>query len=1770
MAEIPGYKLLRLLQTTSSHLLFRAVREADQRTVIVKTPRTEHAGPRERARYEREHRVLQRLQGTPGVPSVLGYEVIKESPVLVQEDVGGLALSELQEQPLEASRLLSLLLPMLDTLAEVHRRGVIHKDITPSSILLSEDGRVWLVDFGLATLQQVEHVEAAPAALAEGTLAYMSPEQSGRMNRAVDYRTDFYSLGVTLYQLLTGQLPFEGRDALEWIHAHIARKPVPPHLRMDSVPPMLSAVVLKLLAKPAEERYQSAEGLKADLERCQEGLRRGQLEEFPLGQRDFPRRFQLPQKLYGREAEIEALRDAFERVVRAEHPEWLLVSGYSGIGKSSVVNELHRPVLQRRGFFVSGKFGQLQRDVPYDTLAQALRALVRQVLAGSTEEVEAWRHRLLEAFEGQGQVLVELVPPLEQVVGPQPPVPELPPTETRNRFTRLFQRLLGVFSTAERPLVLFLDDLQWADPASLKLLQHLILHPDTPPHLLIGAYRDNEVSASHPLAQTVEEVRKAGGRLTDLRLGPLSLSQTRQLVSEALPGAAPALVEPLAGLLQEKTGGNPFFLLQLFQTLAQEGLVARGPQGEWRWDAEAVRARGYSDNVVDFMAGRLRQLSVEAQEILRLAACVGSAFGLETLALVSRQDVLEVERRLEPVLQEGLLVQTAPQHYRFLHDRIQQAAYSVIPENERRAIHLELGRLLWARLSPEQLHEQLFDVVGHLNAGAAMLEDPEERSRLARLNADAGQRAKASTAHRSAIGFFTMAFQLLPGDPWRSDPELAFSLRLEQARSESASGNLAEARRLIEELLPRAPTPQHLAAASKLKTELLLATGQARAATACLLKCLERFGVYIPAAPTWEEAVAARQEVEAMLGDRPIESLLELPPLTDPEMKTVVDVLVALISPAFFTHENLLALQLCQLVSLTLRHGNTAASALGYAWYGLVTGSRFGDYRRGYEFGRLARAMLERYPGPTYRARVLFILGQMSAWVLPLPVARELYQESFQTAVQGSDFQTANFCCVMLGTLPIFTGAELAQVEQAAASAKDFPRKVNFQSGQDFIQILQCFVQQMRGLNESFSSLSGEGCPEKYFESPKSTNLAPQDCWYAITKLRSRYMCGAYEEARQAAEQVRPLLWALLGRIHVLDYHQYRALALAACYREAPVLRQAEYLEHIQQHQAQLAQWAGNCPETFRSSERMVTAELERLRGRAQEAMQAYEDAIQAARAHGLIQNVALASELAARFWKERGYPTIATSYARQAREAYGQWGAEGKVRHLDEQWPHLAELPTGRQHLSYDTGPGQLDALSLVKAQQAISSEINLDRLVATLVRMALQSAGARRGALILSHGEELVVKSLVDASGREIWTGSGPPTVDELPWTVLAYVNRTGEHVLVDDTSRSHPFSSDRFFAQSRARSLLCLPLRNKQTVHGLLYLENSLTTGAFSPGRIALLQHLASHAVISLENARLYAEVQQAEAALRRANEALEERVEERTRELKQAQAQLVETARLAGMAEVASNMLHEVGNTLTSLVVATEQLGSEVADSRVDRVAQLAALLEEHHAHLADFLTQDPRGAQVVPYLSRLASKLKQERASFQESIQEMSRNVERVRDIVRLQQTHARSTLLLEECSLADVVEEALRLQLGPLQQTGVRVVKELEPLPRLKVDRHRLLQILLNLLSNARQALESSAPRERLLKLRLRKDEEWVYIQVHDNGQGMTPETRSRLFNHGFTTRKHGHGLGLHSSALAAQLMGGQLTLESPGLDQGATATLTLPMSGPEKLLAQA
>jgi predicted ATPase len=921
---------------------------------------------------------------------------------LVLEDPGGAPVDRLLGLPLEVSHFLGIAIPLTGALRQVHERGLMHKDIKPANILVdAASGRVWLTGFGIASRLPREHQAPAPPEVIAGTLAYMAPEQTGRMNRSVDSRSDLYSMGVTFYEMLTGHLPFTAADPMEWVHCHIARQPVPPSERVAAIPGPLSAIVIKLLAKTAEERYQTAAGVEADLRHTQaEWESYGRIDPFPLGADDISGRLLIPETLYGRDREIDSLIAVFDRAVVQDTTELVLVSGYSGIGKSSVVNELHKVLVPPRGLFASGKFDQYKRDIPYATLAQAFQSLVSSLLSQGGAELGQWRDSLTEALGPNGQLIVSLVPELELVIGKQPPVADLPPQDAQNRFQMVFRRFLGVFARKEHPLALFLDDLQWLDTATLDLLEHLVTHPDVRHLLLLGAYRDNEVSPSHPLLRTLETIRKAGAEVQEIVLTPLGLDDVGQLIADALH-CDPERVRPLAQLVQEKTGGNPFFAIQFFTALAEEGLLAFDPVTRaWQWDMERIRAKSYTDNVVDLMAGKLRRFSSTTQEVLKQLACLGNVAPIATLALIHGTTEEAIHAALWEAVHAGLVFRE-DSAYKFLHDRIQQAAYTLIPEEHRAEVHLRIGRVLLASMTQDDLAEHLFDVANQLNRGAALLVDRDEKAQVATIELRAGRKANASTAYASACTYLSTGMTLLGREGWLSHYELAFGLRLECAECEYLSGNFDEAERLISELLARAASKIDKAAAYRIKIDLHVLKSENPKGVESALECLRLFGIEMPAHPTREQVDAEYEKVWNSLGERSIESLIDLPLMTDPEMQAAMRVLSVLFAPAYFTDINLVRLHLCHMVNVSMKYGTTDASAQAYSWFGTTLGSAYRRYIDGYRFGKVACELVEKYQFLACRAKTYFPMEMVVLWTQPIETALDYIRAAFRAGVEA-------------------------------------------------------------------------------------------------------------------------------------------------------------------------------------------------------------------------------------------------------------------------------------------------------------------------------------------------------------------------------------------------------------------------------------------------------------------------------------------------------------------------------------------------------------------------------------------------------------------------------------------------------------------------------------------------------------------------------------------------------------------------------------------------
>ncbi|HTP62615.1 MAG TPA: AAA family ATPase, partial [Burkholderiales bacterium] len=1196
------------------------------------------------------------------------------------------------------------------------------------------------------------------------------------------------------------------------------------------------------------------------------------IEAFSLGEHDTPDRLLIPEKLYGRAREVETLLAAFDRVVESGTPELILVSGYSGIGKSAVVNELHKALVPPRGLFASGKFDQYTRNIPYASLAQAFQSLVRSLLSKSAAELDGWRHALLEALGPNGQLMVDLMPELRLIIGDQPPVPELEPQQGQRRFQLVIRRFIGVFAQPAHPLALFLDDLQWLDAATLDLLEDLLTQPDLRNLMLIGAYRDNEVSAAHPLMRKLDAIKAAGGKVAQITLAPLTRKHLGQLIADALRCGAERAA-PLAQLVHEKTGGNPFFAIQFLSSLAEEEMLTFDHDAAcWSWDLKRIHAKRYTDNVVELMVGKLTHLPAETQKALQLLACLGINAEIGIISIILETAEAQVHAVLWEAARQEFVVRLADA-YQFIHDRVQEAAYSLIPDARRAEVHLRIGRLLAARTSPEKRGEVIFGIVNQLNLGAALITTEAEREQVAALNLLAGRRAKQSTAYASALSYLAAGRALLPEDAWERQYELVFALELSGAECEFLASEQAEAETRLAGLARRAANLLDLAAVTQLRVELFTTLGQSDRAVGICLDYLRHVGIAWSAHPTREEA---RKEFEGMrqqLGERPIEALLDLPRMADPGAGAVMDVLTAVASPALFTDENLLSLVFCRMAQLSLEHGNSDGSCLAYVWFGMFLGSLFGDYKTGFRFAQLGLHLVEQRGMDRFKARVYMMVGSLVIpWTKPIRTGRSLVRRAFDVAQESGDLIYAAYSRTHFVAHLLASGDPLGEIQQQAEAGLDFARQARFGLVADRIAAQLQLIRTLRGLTPIFGRLDDAGFDEKQFERHLHEDPCPAivACRYWIRKLQARVFASDDAAAIAAAEQAERLLWTSPSFFELAEYHFYAALAYAALCDAAPAPERSRHLEVLAAHHRQLQQWAENCPENFENRAALVGAEIARLEGRDVDAMRLYEQAIRSARENGFVHNHALAYELAARFYAALGLEKIAQVYLRDARYGYLCWGANGKVRQLDQLYPYLREEERAPASTStIGTPVEQLDLATVIKVSQTVSGEIVLEKLLDTLLRTAIEHAGAARGLLVMARGAEprIAAEARIDGGTLAVRLCDEPMTAAMLPEAVLHYVLRTRESVILDDAAAQDLFAADPYIRQRQARSVLALPLLTQANLIGALYLENNLAPRVFAQARITVLKLLASQAAIALENTRLYREVAEREAKIRR---------------------------------------------------------------------------------------------------------------------------------------------------------------------------------------------------------------------------------------------------------------------------------------------------------------
>ncbi|MCI0691834.1 PAS domain S-box protein [candidate division KSB1 bacterium] len=1500
MRLIPGYQIVQELHRGKRRIVYRARREHDDKPVIIKTALDDFPEAVDIAGLKREHEILQHLQ-IDGIARLYGLERQHDRLALILEDIGGEPLRSLiDSKEIDLTASLKIGIQLCNILATLHQNNIIHKELTPANIFVNlQTNQVQLIDFSVASRLPQESQKISHPNLLEGTLAYMSPEQTGRMNRAMDYRTDFYSLGVTFYEMLTGRLPFYSDDALELVHSHIAKIPTLPHEINLNVPRAVSDIVMKLLAKTAEDRYKSAFGLKADLEVCwAQWQARGKIEGLVPGLKDFSDRFQIPQKLYGREPEIAVLLSAFDRVAQGA-TEIMLVSGYSGIGKSALVNEVHKPIVRQRGYFITGKFDQFKRNIPYSAVIQAFQELVRQLLTENETQIVAWKDKLTQALGANGQIIIDVIPEVELIVGKQPALPELPPAESQNRFNLVFQRFIQVFTQKEHPLVIFLDDLQWADSATLKLLQVLTTDPNIHYLFLLGAYRDNEVSAAHPLTLTLAEIEKAGAKLNNITLAPLHLSHLNQFIADTLR-CETEKSRPLSELVLQKTAGNPFFVTQFLKALHQEKLLEFDyRRGHWQFDLELIQRVGMTDNVVELMAGKIQRLANETQHVVKLAACIGNQFDLKTLAMVNEKALHQTANDLWEAVHEGLIIPIgneyglihadepngAAVYYKFLHDRVQQAAYALIPDDRKKAVHLKIGQLLLANTNEFEREEKIFDIVNQLNHGLELLTEPQNRRELAALNLAAGKKAKSSTAYQAALGYHKTGINLLTEQHWEFDYDLLLALHIGAAECEYLCGNFAEAEAAFDHVLFKART--RLDKANVYNLKLLQYESMSRYHEAIRLgsEALALFGLAISEGTAQIQAALDIEldAINALIGERSIAALIDMPMMQDPEMRMVMKLLTNLHTSCFLSGDKpLTLLNTARMVHLSLAHGNSEESAYAYMLYASMhVVPVMEDYAAGYEFGLLAQRVNGRLHDPAIRAKVLMNFAwAVSLWRRPMAESIPIGREAFHLGNDTGMFVEAAYALFNDCWFALLSGSDLETCRRTCRANVDYTKRIkmhHFAVGAP--QIILQWGLALQGLTESPTVLSDADFDEEAFRQ----NYQGQtlfEMFHFDAKLAILYTFEEYHAALEFAGKAERVIKDFGGTIWDALRVYYHALTLTALFTALPPEKRPEVETNLESCNARLRKWAENSPQNFKAQHLMVSAELCRVRGQDAEAMNLYEAAIAAAANQECPREGAQANELCAKFWLRRGQRQIAAVFMEEARRAYGQWGAHAKVRDLEQRYAALlspARLDSTGQsrQATIQRGAEALDLQTVIKAAQAISSEMVLSRLLEKLMQIVIENAGAQKGILVLEKNGELTIaaegvvgkrekkaKSLTNPNEEELIVLRSVPfeSSRSLAKSIVNYVKRTGESLVVTDAASDGKFANDAYVIQNKPNSILCMPILHQGKLIGILYLENNLATGAFTPDRIEVMQILCTQTAISLENARLYEEMQQ----------------------------------------------------------------------------------------------------------------------------------------------------------------------------------------------------------------------------------------------------------------------------------------------------------------------
>lgn len=1497
MLEFPGYLLKEEIYTSTKTLVFKAQRKIDKKPVILKTVQSEYPSINEISQLRYEYQISHSID-YPGIVKTYSFEIYKNNVGIIKEDFSAITLKDFfRSHKTLTSDFLEIAIQLSDILAHLHQLNIIHKDINPSNILIcAETKQVKLTDFSIASRLQTESYQQSNYVLLEGTPAYISPEQTGRMNRVLDYRTDLYSLGVTFYELLVGHLPFPTPDLLELIHSHISQYPLFPEMADAKIPMAISDIAMKLMAKNAEDRYQSALGLKADLEYClQQIITRDYIPPFELGRLDYNSQFLIPQKLYGRDIEVSKLLSSFERV-RSGELELALISGYSGIGKTSIVNEVQKSILHSRGFFIQGKFEQLQRNIPYLGFIQGFREFINHLLSESPEKLEIWRNKLLHSVGKNGQIIIDNIPELELIIGKQPTVPALGSSEEQNRFNQVFQSFIRVFSQPEHPLVIFLDDLQWADLASLKLIERVIKNSDNRYLLIVGAYRDNEVNSRHSLVQILDDLNSEGIIINSIILEPLGWNAVQELVNETLC-TKDEKTDALTELIYNKSAGNPFFLSQLLYTLYNEELIYFNYSlGIWEWNIEEIyRVKIIDYSIIDLIIQNLKKLPSETQELLKVAACIGNKFSLRDLSTILIDNDHNIASKLWLALQKGLILPLSGSYklplvaqeneqnmifseeisYQFLHDRVQQASYALIDSDKKNITHLRIGELLLETTSDKKIEVKIFDIVNQMNLGISLIHEKEKRNKLASLNMIAGKRAKESAAYQVAKKYFDLCLELLPRSSWEINYEFTINAYLLSLEIAYINTEFNRANALLESILSNSRTRKDIIRAYEFQIPYYFTQNQPVKAIDTALNILRKMDVVIPRNPKNIDILISIFRVKIAHRYKKITDLARLPLLRQTDQIAAMRILMAVIPATFVASPELFPIAISRMVEISLKYGNSPYSIFAYNSFGTLQCGALGNFKAGYKYSLLALDLLNELQAPEFKSKVYMVFNAFNRpWTDHLYESVKMLPEGVSSGLETGDIEYVGHCASFFCIYIFLIGENIESVIQKQSKYLHIISECKQEFQSYHARIWQQVAFNLLGRSHNPIILSGDSFSEDFFykEVVSYKNDLVNLAFYCAKSLLA-VIFNDFDEVLHCSSMLQRHSRGVPGIIYAALNNFFLSLALLKCIEKCSGFSKIKLIFRVNNQQKQMKKWVDSCPDNFLHKYQLIEAEKSKALSKYQRAMKYYDLAIGSASKAGYIQEEAIANECAAEFYFDIGRVKVAQVYLTDAYYGYAKWGALAKVSQLQEKYPDIfsrlqksaqvaCSLETTESSAT-TTGLIDLDLASVLKVSQAISEEIILDQLLEKLMQVLMQSAGAQSIVLILMRDQKFVIEASTTENLKSIRQSIQVFGSKLVPCSVINYVARTLEPVFLGDAATSSNFSNDTYIESHKTKSLLCLPMINQGHLIGMVYLENNLAYDAFRVDHLEVLNLLCAQAAISLENACLYEDLQKSKA-------------------------------------------------------------------------------------------------------------------------------------------------------------------------------------------------------------------------------------------------------------------------------------------------------------------